>query len=318
MEDEGINLMGFSKYQHVERLGTRNVEGIEHGECYVFPKLDGTNGSIWVDINGELQCGSRNKLLSKQANNAGFWQYVDKNREMFLNYFKKYPNDRLFGEWLVPHTLKTYREDAWRKFYVFDVYEQFITISEADNEGGVYEKPLPYDEYIDGLVDFGVEYIAPIKIVTNGTPDTFYKIADGNTYLMQPGEIGEGIVIKNYNYANGFGRATWAKVVRNEFKENHVKVMDTPNASGKAGIEQKIVDRFLTDEFIEKEFAKIKLSEGGWESKMIPRLLNTVYSVFLDEEIVEIMKKLKPDIVSFRTLKGIITSKIRAVKSELF
>jgi len=35
----------FMKYQHVERYGTDEVEGIELGETYIFPKIDGTNGS---------------------------------------------------------------------------------------------------------------------------------------------------------------------------------------------------------------------------------------------------------------------------------
>ena len=40
----------FKKYQHVERLGTSEVQGIENGMCYVFPKIDGTNASciMWT------------------------------------------------------------------------------------------------------------------------------------------------------------------------------------------------------------------------------------------------------------------------------
>ena len=40
--------MEFLKYQHVERVGTSEVENIELGTCYVFPKIDGTNASIWI------------------------------------------------------------------------------------------------------------------------------------------------------------------------------------------------------------------------------------------------------------------------------
>ena len=38
--------MEFKKYQHVERFGTTENEGIEFVTCYVFPMIDGTNGSI--------------------------------------------------------------------------------------------------------------------------------------------------------------------------------------------------------------------------------------------------------------------------------
>lgn len=32
----------FLKYPHLERFGNVEVEGIEHGAVYVFPKIDGT------------------------------------------------------------------------------------------------------------------------------------------------------------------------------------------------------------------------------------------------------------------------------------
>lgn len=41
--------MNFKEYMHLERFGTDEVEDIEFGECYIFYKIDGTNGSVWVD-----------------------------------------------------------------------------------------------------------------------------------------------------------------------------------------------------------------------------------------------------------------------------
>ena len=38
--------MEFRKYQHIERFGTSEVEQIEIGTCYVFPKIDGTNNMV--------------------------------------------------------------------------------------------------------------------------------------------------------------------------------------------------------------------------------------------------------------------------------
>jgi hypothetical protein len=60
--------MDFKKYQHIERLGTTEVQNIELGECYVFPKIDGTNASVWLN-NGEVQAGSRNRHLSFDSDN---------------------------------------------------------------------------------------------------------------------------------------------------------------------------------------------------------------------------------------------------------
>ena len=39
--------MEFVKYPHLERFGNDEVQGIEFGECWIFPKLDGANASIW-------------------------------------------------------------------------------------------------------------------------------------------------------------------------------------------------------------------------------------------------------------------------------
>ena len=111
--------MEFIKYQHLERFGTTEVELIEIGECYVFPKIDGTNASVWIQ-NGEVQAGSRNRHLSLHKDNAGFLEWVLK-QENIKEYLLENPKHILYGEWLVPHSLKTYRNECWRNFYVFDV-----------------------------------------------------------------------------------------------------------------------------------------------------------------------------------------------------
>lgn len=104
--------MNFKKYQHVERYGTSAVDGIEKGECWVFPKLDGTNGSVWLGMDGKIRAGSRRRELSLEKDNQGFYASVLQD-ERIEQYLQKYPSHRLYGEWLVPHTLKTYRDNAW-------------------------------------------------------------------------------------------------------------------------------------------------------------------------------------------------------------
>ena len=119
--------MEFNRYQHVERFGNEEVDGIDIGTCYIFPKIDGTNVSVWVedceDGWKKIQSGSRNRVLDEEKDNAGFCKWVNI-QITFPEFFKRYPTFKLYGEWLVPHSLKTYREDAWRKFYVFDVVEK--------------------------------------------------------------------------------------------------------------------------------------------------------------------------------------------------
>ena len=211
--------MEFKKYQHVERFGSTEVKDIEIGECLIFPKLDGTNSSVWLHDVGHIRAGSRNRELTLDKDNAGFYAYASSN-DNIKNYLEKHPTHRLYGEWLVPHSLKTYRDDAWRRFYIFDVC--------IDKEDGGVEY-IPYDIYKPLLEEFNLDYIPPLAVIRNGSYDQLIYYLDKNNFLVQDGKgSGEGIVIKNYNFYNRYGRQTWAKIVTNEFKEKHIKEMGSP------------------------------------------------------------------------------------------
>lgn len=285
----------FHKYQHVERFGTDEVEDIQLGICYVFPKIDGTNGSIWFD--GGIRSGSRNRELSLGNDNRGFHQHAISDPR-YLRLFEKNPGLRLYGEWLVPHTLKTYREEAWNKFYVFDV---------MDDKGYV-----PYPLYKLVLDHFEIDYIPCIRVVTDGSEETFRHIAEANDFLMKPGEIGEGIVIKNYAFTNKYGKVAWAKIVRSEFKERPCKVMGPPEQQGASTVEREIVDRYVTATLVEKERGKI-------DTKPIqPRLLSTVYHCLLTEELADAVKKWKNPTIDFKLLQKRVNIKVKELCPDLF
>lgn len=302
--------MEFRKYQHIERFGTDEVENINIGKCYIFPKIDGTNSSCWLNADGELRCGSRNRELTLEKDNAGFYAAMIKN-ENIINYLKAHPTHRIFGEWLVPHTLKTYRADAWRKFYVFDV-----AIDNDELERGL--EYIPYDIYAPMLEEFGIEYIAPLRIVKNGDYEYFIHCLEVNDYLIEDGKgVGEGIVIKNYNFYNRYGRQTWAKIVRAEFKEKNRRVMGAPETE-KIMFEEKIAEQYVTEALVHKEYDKIRVECNGWSSKYIPRLLNTVFHVFIEEEMWHILKEYKNPTINFKTLNTFVIGKIKRVMPELF
>ncbi len=157
----------FLKYQHIERLGSDEVEGILEGRCYVFPKIDGTNASVWMEDDGLPHAGSRNRELSLGNDNAGFCRWVKDNWKEFMPLLAAHPRYRVYGEWLVPHTLRTYREEAWRKFYIFDVYDQET------------EAYLPYERYADLCAHYLLPFpvIAPLEIVENATLEHLHKVA---------------------------------------------------------------------------------------------------------------------------------------------
>ena len=300
--------MKYRKYQDIERFGNDEVQDIEFGECFVFPKLDGTNACTWLS-DGEVQAGSRKRHLTLEKDNAGFYAHI-LGQDNIKAYLKKHPTHRLYGEFLVPHSLKTYREDAWRKFYVFDVV---VDIDEDTVEH------LPYEVYKPLLEEFDIEYIAPLAKITNPTYDSLLKALDKNDYLIKDGAgVGEGIVVKNYGFRNRFGRQTWAKITTSQFKEKHIKEMGCPEIKAKEMVEQRIVDEFCTEELIEKEYSKIKSEQDGWSSKLIPMLLGRVFHELIKDEMWNILKKHKNPKIDFRTLNTLTIQKVKQVKADLF
>lgn len=300
--------MTFKKYQHLERFGTTEVENIESGNCYIFPKIDGTNGSIWKGEDGHPHFGSRNRELSLDNDNAGFMEWGVK-QENLLNFFDAYPELRLFGEWLVPHALKTYREDAWRRFYVFDVVQG---ISEDEY------RYLPYDEYSKILDEFAIDYILPICTIKNSSYEQLIRQLDKNVFLIEDGKgVGEGIVIKNYDYKNKYGRTTWAKIVTSEFKEKHAKAHGNTEMKGKKMVEEEIAEEFVTRALCEKVYAKID-NDTGFRSKDIPRLLNTVYYDLINEESWNYIKKHKNPTINYSTLNHFVTNKVKQIMTNIF
>lgn len=297
--------MPFKKYMHIEKYGNDEVQGIELGQCFIFPKIDGTNGSVWVK-DGELQAGSRSRQLSVDNDNAGFCDWVENGGHKLKEFFEENPNLRLFGEWLVPHSLCTYRKDAWNRFYVFDVYDD------------VNEYYLPYNSYQPILEKYKLDYIPPICVAENVAYDNLLHELKNNVFLIEEGKgYGEGIVVKNYNFKNRFGRTVWAKVVANEFKEQQAKAQPT-NKKFKDYIEQKIVDDYVTDHLVNKTYAKIVNECEGWNSKYIPRLLSTVFYDLVNEELWNAIKKLKNPTIDFKRLQQLTIIKIKELKPELF
>jgi hypothetical protein len=295
--------MPFVKYQHIERFGTAETSRIELGECWIFPKVDGTNASVWME-DGALHAGSKNRELSLDNDNAGFMAWASRNLNI-LECLSEHPDLRIFGEWLVPHSLKTYRSDAWRRFYVFDVMD-----------GDSY---VPYTEYQPILEAHGVDYIPPICRIVNADYERLVEQLAKNVFLIEDGKgSGEGIVIKRYDYRNKYGRQTWAKIVTSEFKEKHAKEMGAPLLAEKPILEIAIADEFVTQALVEKELAKVILDVGEWSSKLIPRLLDTVFYSIVREDAWEIVKRRKFPTIDFKRLRSFSIMRVKALRPDLF
>jgi hypothetical protein len=308
----------FRKYQHLERFGTEEVLNIEIGTCYAFPKLDGTNASIWLEDNNQLKFGSRNRELSLEKDNAGFMRDNLSNQKI-IDYLNAHPTHTLYGEWLVPHSVQTYKKEAWRNFYVFDVAVE--KPKEIENGNSDENRYLHYLEYSPELDKFGILYITPLAILNNADYSTIIKVLDRNDYLIEDGKgTGEGIVLKNYDYRNKWGRQTWAKIVTSEFKEQHRKTMGAPVMGDAKPLEQEIVTKFVTEALVDKVYHKILNEDGIFGGKQIPKLLSLVYYDLVKEDSWNFinMKNKKNPTINFSALQHHCTNRIKEVKPSLF
>jgi len=295
----------FKPYMHIERFGLDEVAGINVGTCYIFPKIDGTNASVWY--NGKLHAGSRKRELTLEKDNAGFLDFVLSSpmEKRLLALFSDKPSWRLYGEWLVPHTLKTYREDAWKHFYVFDVFDD------------AREEYLPYYEYIEALQEYGVDFIPPIEIVDNPTEEHLVKLLSSNTFLIEDGKgSGEGIVVKRYGFKNNYGRTVWAKLVRNEFREKHINNFGLPRAQ-MSPLEHKLAQEFVTEARLNKVLAKMR-ETGPFSRKRIPELFGRVWHEIITEEMWNILKSYGNVTINFRFFYSSTIEEVKRLLPEIF
>lgn len=227
----------------------------------------------------------------------------------FEQFFKEFPNLYLYGEFLVKHTVKTYKDFAWRKLYVFDV----VDFSNTENP-----RYLSYEEYEPLLKKYNIEYIPLIATLNHPSKEDILPYLEKTTFLQSDGKTpGEGLVIKRYDgWKNKYGRTTWAKIVRKEFvlsKKIHREV--SPNE-----IEESIVEKFCTDAFIEKELAKIleDIGADNWNNKYIGRCLNSVYHELISEEAWHFVKKFKNPKIDFGILNVLVAEKTKNVMHDFF
>lgn len=335
----------FRKYDHLERKAHPDVADICFGTVHVFPKIDGTNASVWAEPVDDpaldsvhVCCGSRKRVLSANDDNHGFHAFVfgDDVRAIALRMFvMQFPDLVVYGVWLVPHTLKTYREDAWRRFYVFDVWSR------------VTKKYLPHFMYAATMANMGIDVIPPLAVIKDPSEEQLAGLRDvKNTYLIKDDVgVGEGIVLKNYDWTDKHGRQPWAKVVRGEFKDDNAKMFGPRLSSGPKQVEREIVAALCTPEFIRKEFAKVVNAvakeaetrlildtmepesdiEMRWSAfievnrgKIIPRFLGTVYHEFVTEECWAFVKKFKNPIVDFGKLQKLVTLVAKVTMKDIF
>ena len=65
-------------------------------ECVITEKIDGTNGVIQIEPDGQILVGSRNRWLSEKEDNYGFYKWVTHHQEALC---AELGSGRHYGEW---------------------------------------------------------------------------------------------------------------------------------------------------------------------------------------------------------------------------
>jgi hypothetical protein len=303
---------GFKKYEKVERLDkVDEVGGILEGQVYVFEKLDGANASAWAKLEGDrywIYVASRNNVVARFMADKDLWitdqniyddfrglpDYVMKNDEL-ITFLLAYPHLRVCGEWLVKHTVN-YPAKHLGKLYVFDI------------EDRVRNKMLPYWEYDPMIQEYEIPYLQPLMITAFPKVETLEALVGKTNYEAHP--QGEGLVIKNYDFVNKWGRQPYAKIVAPEFREMNVKVFGGPIP--REAIEMKIASVYCTYSRVEKILQKIHDQKGSPATiDDMSRLLSTVYHDIITEDMWDILKKFKRPTINFGKLQKEITELAR-------
>jgi len=295
---------GFKKYEKVERLDKIDeVGGILEGQVYVFEKLDGANASAWANLEGDrywIYVASRNNVVARfypatmdaeiMDGFRGLPDYVMKNDDL-VSFLLSYPHARIYGEWLVKHAVN-YPSKHLGKLYVFDV---------EDRTKG---RMLPYWEYEPMIAEYEIPYLRPLVITAFPKVEALESMVGRTNYEAHP--QGEGIVIKNYDFINKWGRQPYAKLVAKEFREMNVKVFGGPIP--REAVEMKIASVYCTYSRVEKILQKIHDQKGSPATiDDMSRLLSTVYHDIITEDMWDILKKFKRPTIDFGKLQKEIT-----------
>lgn len=306
---------------HVERIDSDDVQGLLDGKCSIFPKMDGSNMGVYSE-DGEMRMMSRNKEITYTEEPFAVFARSHKNIARFV---RDFPGLRLYGEWMVPHTVKSYIPEVWGRWFVFDIMvespgSEYTYMDKDRNERHLDCRDLeyiPYDDYVPLLEAYGIEYVDRICEEESPSLERLGEIADKEDTWMMADGCGEGIVVKRYGYSNPYGRSIWAKVINSEYSKFKVESrklkMEAKLAGGSA--EYKIARTYVTPDVVNKEYDRILADKGV----VYPgQLLGTMFHVLVKENMWDALKKFRVVEINFRTLRRECDQRVKMTRPEVF
>lgn len=266
------------KYMKILRHGKGNTHlTIEPGShITVLEKLDGANASFKLE-DGVIKAFSRNNELDENNTLHGFYNWTQS-----LDKSKLLTGVIYFGEWLVKHKLD-YGENA-NQFYLFDIYntytEEYVSFSIVKNEARYLNVNL-VPVFYEG------EFVS-------------YEHLQSFVGKSQLGQVGEGIVVKNYSYKDKHGVQHFTKIVSDAFAE--VKQVKKQRIAPRTDLLDEFVGMNLTPARVSKTLHKLvdegvlkkdfDITDMGIILKNIgQRLYQDIIEEELDELLVQVKKK---------------------------
>ena len=242
-----------------------NCSGFTPGEhLNITVKIDGTNGSFMYDSdNNTLKAFSRKNELNAMNTNQGFWNYVQTlNAEEYKNDSRYIP----FGEWLI-HNKVNYEPEAYRHFYVFDVWDkeeskwmnqefvkEYCTKHNLERVPELYDGPFISWEHCKSFMDCHWRSLSQEEGVVCKLVD---KIGDGESRLP-----------------------AYLKLVNESFKETmktRIKTVDPEKESAKKNAEE-LMSSIVTKNRVEKELLKMR-NEGVIPAELTAKDMGSIAKI---------------------------------------
>jgi hypothetical protein len=267
------------------------TRAIEEGEeippapYEVTEKLDGANAGI-VYLDKGLLLHSRNTFLAFlsfyegvpddiQNNFNGFVSWVEERKFKIRGELAKAKTpDHIYGEWLVPHTVR-YPDEMYRQFYAFDL---------------IWDGVIPT-----------VPKVGEIEARLQEAATTLLE-----EYSKGIGRPIEGIVITP---KSGGPYRSRFKVVLPEFRENHKK--STNPASRANDTEVQLAGFYPVRSYQKIKERVADHNEGVLKMSHTGAVLGQCYQDYLNEFFVPALKKVKPGDLNMRRLQAEVQGRVR-------
>lgn len=301
--------MTFKKYPSIERLGHEDNQDIlkfPEDTVVIEEKVDGGNGSFWLEENDSIHFGSRNRDLTSEGDIKTFAGHQVRLREHLYGLIKEgiklNPEYIYYIEWMATHTIR-YTSAP----FVIGLDIRLRHAKMNDQEMGLFIGREAKEQ------EFARLKLECVPLVWRGTIEELKKlnIKDLIPHSKYYDGWAEGIVIKNYCRKNPGGNyQLYAKLVRDEFKEDNKAVFGS--VKNKQSDTFKIVEQYCTEARIRKAILKFTQEDNLFlDLKLMSKVPAYVIKDILKEEFSNIFDNYS--FISFKELKQMVPKKCLAL-----